>query len=71
MECVMELEYGSREMAELVFNSTRPDDDDFVKTELDGNRVVVTIRAETIQSLRRAIDDFLSCAGLAEKAGLG
>jgi len=70
MNCIIELNYDSEEMASLVFRSTRPDDDGFVRTEIRGKSVVATFKAETLESMRRAIDDFLACVSVAEKSRL-
>ena len=70
MRCVIELNYDSEEEASIVFNSTRPDDDNFVRTEIMGKTVIATFEAETLESMRRAVDDFLACVSLAERSRL-
>lgn len=68
MRCVVELNYESEDMADLVFNSTKPDDDNFVRTEISGKTVVAIIEAGSLESMRRTVDDFLACASLAERS---
>ncbi len=70
MRCVIELNYESEEEAERVFRSTNPDDDRFVTTEIDGKKVIAIFEAETIETMRRAVDDFLACVSVAEKSGI-
>ncbi len=68
MRCVVELNYESEDMAGLVFNSTKPDDDNFVRTEIRGKTVIATIEAGSLESMRRAVDDFLACVSVAERS---
>lgn len=39
----------------------RVDDDDFVETVIDGRTLKVEVTAETVESARRAADDWLAC----------
>ncbi len=70
MHCSIELNYDTEEIAALIFRSTQPDDDDFVRTELRGKTVIATFEAETLESMRRAVDDFLACVSVAERSRL-
>ena len=70
MRCIIELNYDSEEEASLVFNSTRPDDDNFVRTKIREKTVIATFEAPTVESMRRAIDDFLACVSVAERSRL-
>ncbi len=70
MHCVIELNYDREDIAAVVFRSTQPDDDEFVRTEIRGKTVIATFETKTLESMRRAMDDFLACASLAEKSRL-
>lgn len=61
-------EYGDVRMAEAVYNAISPDDDDYVTTRLEGNRVIFEFRAESAGQMRSAMDDVLACMKVSEAA---
>lgn len=47
--------------AENIYNALRVDDDEFLKTTKEGMTVKAVVRAKTVDSARRAADDWLAC----------
>ena len=68
MTLVLTLEYPDPKDARAVYESARPDDDTFVSTETDGNRVVFRFKAESAGQMRSAMDDVLACVKVSEEA---
>lgn len=60
------LEFATEAQAEHVERALRTDDDPFARTRRDGRRVHLDFGAPSPASLRRAIDDALACAAVAE-----
>ena len=65
--CKLEFSYDSKEEAEAIAKAVEVDNYQFVKTKLDGNRIVSIAESESIPSLIHTLDDFLACVGVAEK----
>ncbi|MEA3558152.1 MAG: KEOPS complex subunit Pcc1 [Candidatus Thermoplasmatota archaeon] len=55
------IELDSEEQAQRVSRSLSVDDDDNVKTEVDGKKVIGEVRAGSVPGARRAADDWLAC----------
>jgi hypothetical protein len=62
IEMEIRLELDSREEAISVGKALKVDDDEFVFTEIRGRVVTARIRAGSIESARRAADDWMACA---------
>ena len=62
------IEYPTAEDAASVYGSAAPDDDSFVTTRVEGNKVLFTFKAETAGQMRSAMDDVLACVKVAEAA---
>ena len=62
------IEYQNRSDAEAVYESSKPDDDSYVTTELSGNKVIYSFKAESAGQMRSAMDDVLACVKVSEEA---
>ncbi len=69
--CRLEFNYDSNEDAEAVAKAVEVDNYKFVKTTLEGDRMISIAESESIPSLIHTLDDFLSCVGVAEKVVAG
>lgn len=68
MTMLLTLEYPDGKDAKAVYDSAKPDDDTYVSTEVDGNKVVFNFKAESAGQMRSAMDDVLACVKVAEEA---
>lgn len=67
IKCRFILEYRDERDAEIIYRSVKIDDEDFVKSYLDGRRIIAEIDAYSIGSLLHTINDYLACISVAEK----
>ena len=67
IQCRLELEFKDEKTAQNVLNSVKPDDDGYIESKVDGNRIIAVAESDTILSLRNTIDDYLACVSLAKK----
>jgi hypothetical protein len=71
MKCSLCLEFASGEEAGRVLQSVSVDDEGFVRSRVEGSRLVAEIEAESVPSLLHTVDDYLACvtvaAGLVKK----
>ncbi|MDH3365005.1 MAG: KEOPS complex subunit Pcc1 [Thermoplasmata archaeon] len=65
--CEMILEFPSGDAAAKVLGTVESDNDDYVEARLDGNRIVASVEAESLNSLLHTLDDFLACVSVAQK----
>ncbi|MCK4455979.1 MAG: hypothetical protein KAU99_06495 [Thermoplasmata archaeon] len=65
--CSMRFTYNTKEEAESVLASVQTDNEDYVKTHLEGSSVVSEVSAGSIPSLLHTLDDYLSCLTVAEE----
>lgn len=65
-ECKIVLYYDSEKKAKQVFQSIKVDDFDFVESLVEKSSLHAKITADSIPSLLHTLDDYLSCAGVAE-----
>ena len=68
MRMTLTLEYGTPSDAKAVYDSSKPDDDTYVTTELAGSKVVYRFTAENAGQMRSAMDDVLACVKVSEEA---
>ncbi len=64
--CSMRFTYDSEAEAESVLAAVQTDNEDYVKTHLEGSSVVSEVLAGSIPSLLHTLDDYLSCLTVAE-----
>lgn len=57
----IEMEMDTEEEAEEIGMALSVDDDDYVKTTVEGSRILAHIKAEDIDGARRAADDWMAC----------
>lgn len=67
IKCKLEFEYESEKDAEAIAKSVEVDNYQFVKTTLDGKRIISIAESESIPSLIHTLDDYLACISVAEK----
>lgn len=65
--CKLEFSYDSKEEAETIAKAVEVDNYQFVKTTLDGKRIISMAESKSIPSLIHTLDDFLACVGVAER----
>lgn len=67
ISCKLEFEYESEKDAKAIAKSVEVDNYQFVKTTLDGKRIISIAESESIPSLIHTLDDYLACVSVAEK----
>jgi hypothetical protein len=68
LKVVMTFDYKSAQEAKAVAQALEPDNEGFVKTTVEGKNMKAVATAQTAESLRHTIDDFLACLKVAEEA---
>jgi len=58
---MMTFDIEDREKAEVLYKALRVDDDDYISTSIDGEKVLAEVRANDVSSARRAADDWMAC----------
>lgn len=71
VSCKLEFNYGSEEEAEAVLKAVEVDNYEFVKTKLEGKRLLSTVESDSIPSLIHTLDDYLGCVSVAERVVKG
>jgi tRNA threonylcarbamoyladenosine modification (KEOPS) complex Pcc1 subunit len=64
-------EYGSEKEAQAVAKAVEVDNYQFVKTKVDGMKIISCVESESIPSMIHTLDDFLACIGIAERVVKG
>jgi hypothetical protein len=67
----LEFIYKDAGTAERMLSSLKLDNEGYVESRVEDNRLVSVIKAEKLSSLRQTLEDFLACAQLAENVMLG
>jgi hypothetical protein len=68
LRCTMSFEYGSEKEAKAVADALEPDNEGFVRTKIEGAVLSAVASADSVESLRHTLDDFLACVRVAEEA---
>ena len=68
MRMTIESEYPDAGSAETIYRSIVPDDDSYVTTRIDGNKVIFEFKADNAGQMRSAMDDVLACVKISEEA---
>ena len=71
ISCKLEFDYGSEEEAQAVLKAVEVDNYEFVKTTLEGKRLLSVVESESISSLIHTLDDYLACVSVAERVVKG
>lgn len=66
-ECEIILCYDSKEKTKQVYNSIKVDDFDFVESKIKDCCLKAKIENNNLSSLLHTIDDYLSCAAVADQ----
>lgn len=64
----LEVEYKDERTAKVVFDSVHPDNGEFVSSELKGNKIFFTTKAENAGTMKNTADDLLACVKVAESS---
>lgn len=67
IQCTLEFEYKSEEVAKKVLQAVEIDNYDFVHAEVKNKNIVSVVGANTLPSLLHTLDDYLACVAVAEK----
>ncbi len=67
ISCRLEFSYETEKEAEAIVKAVEVDNYQFVKTTLEGKKVISDVEARSISSLIHTLDDFLACVGVAER----
>ena len=68
LRAVLKFDYSSNKQAKAVADALEPDNEGFVKTNVEGKVLKAVVFAATPESLRHTLDDFLACLKVAEEA---
>ena len=60
-------EYGSEDIADLIFKALEPDNTGYVESKIIGKELFFVIEADNAGTLRNASDDLLACLKIAEE----
>ncbi len=68
----LRFEYPDAKTAETVMLSLNPDNEGYVESHCEGNKLVFKIEADNAGSMRNTADDLIACIKIAEETiGLG
>ncbi|MFP4001373.1 MAG: KEOPS complex subunit Pcc1 [Thermoplasmata archaeon] len=68
IECELELRYEDEETAKLIGKSIEPDNEDYVKMDFVGSKLLLEVEGEDPLTLLQTLDDLLACITVAEEA---
>ena len=71
ISCKLDFDYESEDEAKAVLKAVEVDNYEFVKTTLDGKRIVSIVESDSIPSLIHTLDDYLACVSVAERVVKG
>jgi tRNA threonylcarbamoyladenosine modification (KEOPS) complex Pcc1 subunit len=71
VQCVIELEYKTKEEAEKVARSISLDNGQFAQAEIEGNRLILTASAASAPSMLHTLEDLMSCLKVADEVVQG
>lgn len=60
-------EYPDVRSAESVFAAISPDNEGYVESEIQGNKLIFRIEAESAGTMKNTADDLLACIKIAEE----
>ncbi len=66
IDCKLKLDYDNKKEAGIVKNSIEPDNEDYIKIELEESTLICEAKGEPLQLLH-TVDDLLMCVNVAEK----
>ena len=68
IRCEIELEFKDEATAKNVCGAVKPDDEGYIESKVEGNRLIAIAESDSILGLRNTVDDYLACVSLAEKS---
>jgi len=68
LRCTMSFKYRSEKEARAVADALEPDNEGFITTKVEGDVLNAMASADSVESLRHTLDDFLACVRVAEEA---
>lgn len=71
LSCKLEFTYESEEEAKAVLKAVEVDNEEFVKTSLEGKKLLSKAESDSIPSLIHTLDDYLACVSIAERVVKG
>jgi len=64
-KCDLVIEFENIDDVKTVLKSVSVDDFDFVKSKIDGKKLVASIESKSVPSLLHTLDDYLACVSVA------
>ncbi len=68
VKCELELDMKDERAAHDIASSIKVDDDHFVITRIEGNKILASMEADNVPSLLHTIEDYMACINIAEKS---
>jgi hypothetical protein len=62
----LEFSLADEEAAKRLFRTLSTDNEGYVESRIEGNRLISVVRSESLSTLRQTLDDLLACADLGE-----
>ena len=59
--------FANSDIAEWMLETLRPDNGEYIHSDVKGNDLISTAESDTLLNLRSTLDDFLACLGTAEQ----
>jgi tRNA threonylcarbamoyladenosine modification (KEOPS) complex Pcc1 subunit len=67
IECELVFEYDTHEEAVSIMKAVELDNEGFLDTRIEDNKVISRVKANNLSSLQHTLDDYLACLSVAEK----
>ncbi|MDR2846555.1 MAG: hypothetical protein LBV63_04665 [Candidatus Methanoplasma sp.] len=64
----LRMEYDRKRTADAVYSAIGPDNEGYVRSELQGKTILFFIESETAGSMKNTVDDLLACVKTAEES---
>lgn len=67
IKCKLILDFKDGIEAENIYKAVTIDDEGFIDSHLEGNKIIAYINSKSISSMIHTIDDYLACLSIAKK----
>ncbi len=67
VECKLILDFKNNRQAENIYKAVTIDNNGFIESHIEDNKIIAYIKSKSITSLTHTIDDYLACISVAEK----
>jgi tRNA threonylcarbamoyladenosine modification (KEOPS) complex Pcc1 subunit len=64
----LRMEYDRKRTADAVYSAIGPDNEGYVRSELQGKTILFFVESETAGSMKNTVDDLLACVKAAEES---